>query len=114
MKLIIAIVRPFKVAEIVDAVEEQGGMPGMTVLDCRGFGREKSRPHTHASGEDMSDFVDRRTILVAATDAQADDVVRRLTRLARTGQHGDGKVFVVPMDAAERIATGETGDEAIR
>lgn len=114
MKLIVAIVRPFKVAEIVDAVEADSVFPGMTVLDCRGFGREKSRPHQHVPGEDVTDFVDRQALLVAVPEAQAEAVVERLARVARTGQPGDGKIFVVPVEAAWRIATGETGEDALR
>lgn len=114
MKLIVAIVRSFKVAEIVDAVEADGVFPGMTVLDCRGFGREKARPHAHAPGEDMTDFVDRQALLVAVSDAQADAVADRLAQVARTGQPGDGKIFVVPLEAALRIASGEMGEAAVR
>ena len=114
MKLIVAVVRPFKVTEIVDAIDEQGGVPGMTVLDCMGFGVEKSRPHTHAPGEDLSDFVERRAILIAVPDNLVDGVAQRLIRLARTGQPGDGKLFVLPLEAAQRIATGETDDDALR
>ncbi len=114
MKLIVAMVRPFKVAEIVDAVEADGTFPGMTVLDCRGFGREKSAPHVHGPGEDVTDFVQRRALLVAVPDGAATAVAERLARTARTGQPGDGKVFTVPLEAAIRIATGEAGEEALR
>ena len=114
MKLIIAIVRPFKVAEIVDAVEADSAFPGMTVLDCRGFGREKTAPHRHIPDEDLTDFVERRAVLVAAPDDGAVAVAQRIARVARTGQPGDGKVFVLPLEAALRIATGEAGEAALR
>jgi nitrogen regulatory protein PII len=114
MKLIIAIVRTFKVTEILDAVEADGSFPGMTVLDCRGFGREKSAPHQHQPGEDVTDFVDRQALVVAVSDAQADAVAEKLAGIARTGQPGDGKLFVVPLEAALRIATGERGEDALR
>jgi len=71
MKLIVAIVRPFKVAEIVDAIESDPAFPGMTVLDCRGFGREKTAPHEHVPEEDFKDFVDRQAVIVAAPDTLA-------------------------------------------
>ena len=114
MRLIVAIVRPFKVAELVDAIERDPAFPGMTVLDCRGFGREKTAPHEHVPEEEFKDFVDRQAILVAAPDAQASGIAQRIAQVARTGQPGDGKVFVLPLEVALRIATGETGDEALR
>ena len=114
MKLIVAIVRPFKVAEIVDAVGAYTTFPGMTVLNCYGFGREKTMPHQHGSEEDLTDFVERRTIVVAAPDAEAAKVAERIAHVARTGKPGDGKVFVVTLDSAVRIATGETGDTALK
>ena len=114
MKLIAAIVRPFKVTEIVDAVEVDGSFPGMTVLDCRGFGREKSAPHEHVPGEELRDFVDHSVILVAAPDDLADAIARRLEQVAHTGRPGDGKVFVLPLEAAVRIASGERGEAALR
>lgn len=114
MKLIIAIVRPFKVAEIVDAVEADSTFPGMTVLDCRGFGREKTAPHEHVPGEELKDFVDRQVVIVAAPDGSAVAVAERLAQVASTGQAGDGKVFVLSLEAALRIATGETGEDALR
>jgi len=114
MKLIVAIVRPFKVAELVDAIETDSEFPGMTVLDCRGFGREKTAPHDHIPEEDFKDFVDRQAVIVAAPDAQAIVIAQRIAQIARTGRPGDGKVFVLPLEAARRIATDETGDEALR
>lgn len=113
MKLIVAIVRPFKVAEIVDAMEADPSFPGMTVLECRGFGREKSAPGLHLPAEALTDFVGREAILIAVADADVDRVAQRLAQVARTGKPGDGKLFVVPLDAALRIATGETGDDAL-
>jgi nitrogen regulatory protein P-II 1 len=113
MKLIVAVVRPFKVTEIVDAVEGDGAFPGMTVLECRGFGREKGQPHQHAREEDLTDFVDRRVVLVAAPEAAVSGVVERLVSIAHTGRPGDGKVFVVPLEAALRIASGERGEAAL-
>lgn len=114
MKLIMAIVRPFKVAEIVDAVESDSMFPGMTVVACRGFGREKTEPHRRVPEEDLKDFVERQVILVAAPDERAVEILQRMARIAHTGRPGDGKVFLVPLEAALRIATGETGEEALR
>ena len=114
MKLIVAVVRPFKVAEIVDAVETDHAFPGMTVLECYGFGREKTVLHRHVLEEDVTDFVDRRTVLVAAPDDQAVAVAEQIARVAHTGQPGDGKVFVLPLETALRIATGQSGEDALR
>ena len=114
MKLILAIVRPFKVAEIVDAVDADSAFPGMTVLDCRGFGREKTAAHEHVAGEELKDFVDRQVVMVAAPDRSAVAIAQRIAQVARTGQPGDGKVFVLSLETALRIATGETGDAALR
>ena len=114
MKLIVAIVRPFKVAELVDAIETDSEFPGMTVLDCRGFGREKTAPHDHIPEEDFKDFVDRQAVIVAAPDAQATLIAQRIVQIARTGRPGDGKVFILPLSEAMRIATGQTGEDALR
>jgi len=98
----------------VDAIEADPWFPGMTVLDCRGFGREKTAPRRHRPEEDVTDFVDRQAIFLGVPDSAAADVAQRLTQIARTGQPGDGKVFVLPLEAVFRIATGQTGDEALR
>jgi len=114
MKLIVAIVRPFKVTEVVDAMAADPAFPGMTVLECRGFGREKARSHGQANQESTHDFVGGQMILVAVPDASAAGVARRLTQVAHTGRPGDGKVFVVPLESALRIASGVVDDEALR
>lgn len=114
MKLIVAVVRPFKVAEIVDAVERDAAFPGMTVLDCRGFGRGKTVPHQHRPEEDVTDFVDHQAIIVAVPESAAAGVAQRIAQVAHTGQPGDGKVFTLPLEAALRIANGETGEAALR
>lgn len=113
MKLILAIVRPFKVTGILDAVESDPGFPGMSVFELRGYGREKSAPHHHLPAEDLIDFVPHTAILVAAPDDRVQGIVERLAEVARTGQPGDGKVFVVPLEEALRIATGERGEAAL-
>ncbi len=114
MKLIVAIVRPFKVAEIVDAVEADPAFPGMTVMDCRGFGREKSAPHEHRPGEEVTDFVDRQLVIVAAADGDATAAAQRIAQVAHTGQPGDGKVFTLALEGAVRIATGQRGEDALQ
>jgi nitrogen regulatory protein PII len=114
MKLIVAIVCPFKVAEVVDAVEADPAFPGMTVLDCHGFGRGRTAPHGRVPEEELKDFVERQAILVAAPDERAVEILQRMAHIAHTGRPGDGKVSLLPLEAALRIATGEHGDEALR
>lgn len=114
MKLIVAIIRPFKLTEVVDAVAQHADFPGMTVLEGRGFGREKAMPDLHTPNEELQDFVARTVALVAAPDDQALAVARLIEQVAHTGRAGDGKVFVIPLDAAVRIATGDVGDTALR
>lgn len=113
MKLIIAVVRPFKIPAIVDAIGSDAGFPGLTVLNCRGFGRGKSAPHIHTADEDLHDFADGVALMVAAPDGSAGEVQALIERVAHTGRSGDGKVFVVPLEDAVRIATGEHLDAAL-
>jgi len=113
MKLICAIVKPFKVPELVDAFRNDPGFPGMTVLQGGGFGRERARPHPHSPMEDLSDFSSHSVILVGAPAAQAEAIMERMARIAHTGQPGDGKVFVLSLEAAIALTTGERGEAAL-
>lgn len=114
MKLIIAVVRPFKLPAIIDAIGSVAGFPGLTVLDSRGFGREKSVPHTHTVDEDLHDFADGVALMVAVPEDAANQVLATIERLAHTGRSWDGKIFVVPLEDAVRIATGERLEAALR
>ena len=111
MKLICAVVKPFKVTELVDAFRNDLGFPGMTVLEAGGFGRP--RPHPHSPAEDLHDFTSHSLVLVAVADRQAEGIMQRIASIAHTGQPGDGKVFVVPLEAAIAITTGERDDSAL-
>jgi len=113
MRLIIAIVRPFKITAIVDAISPDAGFPGLTVLNSRGFGREKSTPHAHTAAEDLHDFAESVTLMVAAPDDAVQRVCTIIERLAHTGRPGDGKIFVLPLEDAVRIATGERLEAAL-
>ena len=95
MKLIIAVIKPFKLSELVDAVATNPNFPGMTVFDVRGFGREKTLPHHHERAEDLRDFTDHVTCLVASPDDQVDGLVGEIRSVAHTGLAGDGKIFVI-------------------
>ena len=114
MKLIIAIVRPFKLTAIVDAISPDADFPGLTVLSSRGFGREKSSPHVHTTDEDLRDFDEGATLMVAAPDAAVKRVCAIIERVAHTGLPGDGKIFVLPLEDAVRVATGERLEAALQ
>ncbi len=113
MKLIVAVVQPFKVPEIVDWATHRADFPGITVLEARGFGREKVRPHMHSTREDVTDFQDARVPIVASPEAGYRTVRDGIAAIARTGMDGDGKVFVVDLLDAVRVSTGGVGDEAL-
>lgn len=112
MKLITAIIQPFMLTKVMHQLESVNGFPGMTVADVRGFGREKVQ-HRHRPGEEATDFVKKVRIEIAAPDDIADEIVNVLLGAAHTGNEGDGKVFVCPLERAVRIKTGETGDAAL-
>lgn len=115
MKIITAIVQPFMLTKVTGALEEIEGFPGMTVTDVRGFGREKS---THEKGaphrvEDFVEYVKKARIEIVARDEMVDSIVETIARTAHTGNRGDGKVFVWPVERALRIQTGETNELAV-
>ena len=113
MKLICAIVKPFKVPELVDAFSGAGPFPGMTVLECRGFGREKTLAGGPSIRETDEDFTDHRLVLIAAPAAAVAAIVGRLVSVAHTGQPGDGKLFVLPMEEAIALTTHARGEAAL-
>ena len=112
MKLIKAIVKPFKLEEVKDALAEIG-IEGMTVSVVKGFVRQKGHTEIYRCSEYTVDFLPNSMIEVAVTDDQADKVVDKIIESANTGKIGDGKVFVLPVEDAIRIRTGDRGDEAI-
>lgn len=114
MKLILAVIKPFKVTELVDAAEADTAFPGMTVFNVRGFGREKTAPHEHTRAEDLHDFTEHVACLVAVPEDAAAAVVERIQSSAHTGQPGDGKIFVLDLEHVVRIGTGEQGKVALR
>ena len=116
MKIITAIVQPFMLSKVTGALEEIEGFPGMTVTDVRGFGREKS---THDQGtphrviEDYVEYIKKARIEIVAREEMVDSIVETIARVAHTGNKGDGKVFVWPVERAVRIKTGETNESAV-
>src|SRR6267143_2250970 len=112
MKMIEAIVQPFKVEEVKDALMEIG-LQGMTVTEVKGFGRQKGNREVYRSAESTTDFVPRVKIEVFAPDKLVPRVVDTITRTAKTGSVGDGKIVVAELSSVARIRTGETGESAL-
>ena len=112
MKKIEAIVKPFKLEEIKDALAEVG-VEGMTVIEVKGFGRQKGHTEIYRGSEYTVDFLPKIKIEVVLPDEQADEAVTAIIKAARTGKIGDGKVFISTIDDAIRIRTAEKGVTAI-
>lgn len=116
MKLIAAVIQPFMLTKLTRALEEIEDFPGMTVVDVQGFGREKAHHEPgarHSRIEDVVDFVRKVRIDIVAHDAMVEPIVNTIVKTTHTGNRGDGKIFVLPVEHAVRIKTGETGDAAI-
>lgn len=112
MKLITAIIRPFKLDEVREALA-QAGVSGITVTEVKGFGRQKGHTELYRGAEYVVDFLPKVKIDVAIADDQLDRVIEAITKAANTGKIGDGKIFVVNLEQAIRIRTGETDTDAI-
>ncbi len=112
MKLITAIVKPFKLDEVRDALGELG-VAGLTVTDVKGFGRQKGHTEVYRGAEYVVDFLPKIRIEAVVKDDMTDRVVEAIVQAARTGRIGDGKIFVQDINQVVRIRTGETGDEAV-
>lgn len=112
MKMITAIIKPFKLDDVRNALAEFG-LSGMTVAEVKGFGRQKGHTELYRGAEYVVDFLPKIKIDVAVADEQLDAVIDAIINSANTGKIGDGKIFVTPIEQAIRIRTGETGDEAV-
>lgn len=112
MKLIVAIIKPFKVDDVKDAVKDLG-VQGITVSDVQGFGRQRGHTEVYRGAEYEMDFVPKVRVEILVDDGDADRVANKLVETARTGKIGDGKVWVVPVESVWRIRTGETGPDAL-
>jgi nitrogen regulatory protein P-II 2 len=112
MKMIEAIIKPFKLEEVKDALLEIG-VHGMTVTEVKGFGRQKGNRETYRGAEYTTDFVPKVKIEVFVTNNLASRVIETITRSAKTGTVGDGKIFVSDLGSMVRIRTGETGESAL-
>ena len=112
MKMIVAIIKPFKLDDVRDALGE-AGVQGMTVTEVRGFGRQKGHTELYRGAEYVVDFLPKLRIEIAVPDDRAEAVVEAISESAASGRIGDGKIFVQPLEQAIRIRTGEEGDEAL-
>lgn len=112
MKLITAIIKPFKLEDIREALS-QLGVQGMTVTEARGFGRQKGHTELYRGAEYAVDFIPKLRVEIAVRDADLDLVLESLCASAQTGRIGDGKIFVTPLEQAIRIRTDERGESAL-
>ena len=112
MKLISAIIKPFKLEEVKEALAEIG-IEGMTVTEVKGFGRQKGHTEIYRGSEYTVDFLPKVKIEIAVADDVAEKAVETIVNAAKTGKIGDGKIFVLPVEEAVRIRTDERGDGAI-
>ena len=112
MKLILAVVKPFKLEEVRTALDKIG-VRGMTVSEANGYGRQKGHTEIYRGSEYTSAFMPKVRLEMAVADNEVDRTIDAIRAAARTGQIGDGKIFVLPMERAIRVRTGEAGDEAL-
>ncbi|GMM83577.1 P-II family nitrogen regulator [Pseudoalteromonas sp. SS15] len=112
MKMISAIIKPFKLDEVREALSELG-VEGMTVVDVKGFGRQRGHTELYRGAEYQVDFIPKIKVEIATQSENAERIVNTLSEVARTGKIGDGKIFVYDLDQIVRIRTGEFDEEAI-
>ena len=112
MKLVSAVVKPFKLDDVREALSDIG-VQGITVTEVKGFGRQKGHTELYRGAEYVVDFLPKVKIEVAVPDSLLDQVLEAVTKAARTGKIGDGKVFVTNLEQVSRIRTGEIGENAI-
>ncbi len=112
MKLITAVIKPFKLDEVRQALNSIG-VHGMTVTEVKGYGRQKGQTEIYRGAEYVVSFMPKMRVEVAVSDERVEDAIQTIEIAARTGLIGDGKIFVAPIESALRIRTGEIGDEAL-
>ncbi len=112
MKLVTAIIKPFKLDDVREALSEVG-VQGVTVTEVKGFGRQKGHTELYRGAEYVVDFLPKVKLEAAVSDAMVDSVIEAISKAANTGKIGDGKIFVSALEQIIRIRTGETGDEAV-
>ncbi|HJV64757.1 MAG TPA: P-II family nitrogen regulator [Geomonas sp.] len=112
MKIVEAIIKPFKLDEVKEALNRVG-IEGITLIEVKGYGRQKGHSEMYRGAEYAMDFVPKIMIQVAVKDDMASKVVEVIAESARTGKIGDGKIFIIPLEDALRIRTGEKGNDAL-
>jgi nitrogen regulatory protein PII len=112
VKKIEAVIKPFKLDDVKDALHDVG-VSGITVTEVKGFGRQKGHTELYRGAEYVIDFLPKVKIEVVVEDILVENVIEAITQAARTGRIGDGKIFVIPIDEAVRIRTGDRGADAI-
>ncbi|HMX11667.1 MAG TPA: P-II family nitrogen regulator [Burkholderiaceae bacterium] len=112
MKMVTAIIKPFKLDEVREALSNIG-VQGITVTEVKGFGRQKGHTELYRGAEYVVDFLPKVKVEAAVDDAVVDRVIEAIESAARTGKIGDGKIFVMPLEQVLRIRTGETGQDAL-
>lgn len=112
MKLVTAIIKPFRLDDVKEALEAEG-VQGLTVSEVQGFGRQRGHTEVYRGAEYQVDFLPKVRIEVLCDDASADAIVRRIVEAARTGKIGDGKVWTTTVDSVVRVRTGEAGPDAL-
>ncbi len=112
MKLVSAVIKPFKLDDVREALSDIG-IQGVTVTEVKGFGRQKGHTELYRGAEYVVDFLPKVKIEVAIDDEMVDQVIEAITKTANTGKIGDGKIFVMPVEQVIRIRTGETGSDAL-
>jgi len=112
MKMVTAIIKPFKLDEVREALSEIG-IKGLTITEVKGYGRQKGHTELYRGAEYVIDFVPKVKLELAVNDGQVEQVIETIRNAANSGKIGDGKIFVAPLEQAVRIRTGEMGDEAL-
>ncbi len=112
MKLVTAIIKPFKLDDVREALSDIG-VQGITVTEVKGFGRQKGHTELYRGAEYVVDFLPKVKLEIAVDDGLVDQVIESISKSANTGKIGDGKIFVFPLEQAVRIRTGETGPDAL-
>ncbi|MFT5426458.1 MAG: nitrogen regulatory protein P-II 2 [Gammaproteobacteria bacterium] len=112
MKLLIAVIKPYKLDDVRDALSEVG-VQGLTVTEVKGFGRQKGHTELYRGAEYVVDFLPKTKLEIALDDEQVETAIEAITKAAGTGKIGDGKIFVQNLEQAVRIRTGEIGSEAL-
>ena len=112
MKLVTAIIKPFKLDDVREALSEIG-VQGITVTEVKGFGRQKGHTELYRGAEYVVDFLPKVKLEIAIGEAVLDQVIEAISKAANTGKIGDGKIFVTSLEQAIRIRTGETGEDAV-